>query len=176
MDHADGADLPERRTVRAVLAQVAGRVDPAFGLRDRAVAPDAAVGGNPRLVGEQDSDGLDETLRQVALEFRIFGEQNVAGRLDKNDIARGRDDVRTLVVDDPFGPEQAALLRDLDIADGDDDAESVVEHHLVGRDDRRLVGRLDLGPGRQRLTPTKAECGDCSDHRLRSIPRFSCWL
>ena len=132
VDHGPGLDLPERRPGGLVGAQLAGGKHrlPHHG----AVAVDApgAAGDDPRVVGHEDAQAVNDAASQVAGELDGIGEQHLAARLPQRDVAGGSHHALALPVVDARGAQHALALGDLDIAGRDDRIGGLVIGQLVG--------------------------------------------
>ena len=145
VDHGPGLDLPERRPGGLVGAQRAGREHRLA--HHRAVAVDAtrAAGDDPRVVGHEDAQAVDDAVSQVAGKLDGIGEQHLAAGLAQRDVAGGDHHAVALPVADACGTQHALALGDLDVAGRDDRVGGLVVGQLVGPHQQIAGGRLAGG-------------------------------
>ena len=92
-----------------------------------------------------DPDVADHPLAQARGQLDIFGEGDVAGRLQQADIAAGRHGSGALIVGEGVREQDALALAQLDMPAGGDHAEVAVVGDLVGGEQDRLVFTRQLG-------------------------------
>ena len=133
-------DLPQRRSRRIGLAQLARRIDTLAHLGDDAGGASGAGGGDARAVGHDDADRLDGGIAQIAGDFHAVAENPLTTGLGQRDVAGRRNNVGLLVVGDGVGAQPALPVNDLDVAAGGDQTLFLVVAHLVGAELHRQAG------------------------------------
>ncbi len=113
VDDARGADAPQRRLARIVLAR---RELAALELRDIGVLPRRALRDDARVVARDRLKRLDEGVAEIGRGIEAVGAQDVAVRLAHLHVARRRQRIRRLIVDDLIGRQRVVVVVDLDIA------------------------------------------------------------
>jgi hypothetical protein len=141
VNHPHRLELPQRRGLRVVLAQLAGAVDHLGELAAPVGGHPAAGGGEPRAVGEQHAEAAHGAALEIAGELGVVGEHHLARRLEHGDVARRGDHVAALVVRQGVGAQHPLAAGELDRAGGGDDAEPVVVDDLVGKQQHLALGQ-----------------------------------
>ncbi len=135
VDDARGADAPQRRHARVVLAR---RELAALVFGDVAFAPVGTVGGNARVVLRDDAQRLDEGVAEIVERLEPVGPGDAAVGVLELGIALGDQLVDVLVVDHLIGGEDVVVVIDLDVALGDHPVALGVVEQLIGLQVERL--------------------------------------
>ena len=150
VDHLDRLDLPQWRSARVLLADVAGRVHRFVQFGSDAIGTARAGGGEAPAIGEDGAEVLDDPVLQVAGDLQVLREVDIARGRKHGNVPRSGHQVFLLVVGDGVCEEDIVAARGLDVAAGAGDAEfPVVGHFIRGEQDRSVV-RGQIGGGGDR--------------------------
>jgi hypothetical protein len=153
VDDPRGADLPERRLFRVVLAGLAGGVDALVEDEGLAVGALGARRGEAGLVGIQDAQRIDEAVAEIVGQVEAVAGDDGAVGLGDAGIAARDDALAGPIIHDLVGLDRAALIQNLDVADGRNGVVVLVIDEFARIDDHPLLrlGRCGFGVGAGRL-------------------------
>ena len=78
IDHALGLDLPQRRALAGLVADLAGAVDGALGDHGGAVDALGAGGGQPAILADQGAEAGQHAVAHLVGEHDMIGEGDIA--------------------------------------------------------------------------------------------------
>ncbi len=169
LDSGSGANLPQRRIRRVLLAEIAGRINHFGEFVDLALGAPRAVGDQAAVLGEQRAHAAQHAVAHAGAQFGIIGEQHLAVRLQHHDVAGGRRDVGVAVVDDAVGTHDTVVLPRLDVT-GRDTSPRSWSYSIASADERdRLVGidRAAGAPAEQALGLGARRCRNGGKQKRR---------
>ena len=126
------SNLPHQRSFRVLLTRFAWRKRGLTHDRMDAVRPACRSRGEAALVGQKNPQLFYRAVFEIVREFYVVGEQHLAGRFEKLDIARCTDRIGFFVVADGIGEEDAAALCDFDVAARNGNAQVFVAGNFIG--------------------------------------------
>ena len=174
IDHALGLDLPQRRALAGLVADLARGVGGAMGDHRGAVDALGAAGGQPPGLADQGAEARQRAVAQMVGQHHMVGEGDIPARIGDADMAARRYLVVDLVIIHPLGQQGAAVIHDLDMADGRHRLALAVIDDLIGLQQHgRVLGRRSR-PARRCALAGRLRAADRlprHDRRGRSRPR-----